>query len=68
MYNDIKKIQKLVWKDDDMMNQETLFELQGLVAEFALKIANREKKTAQLLRDFPFLYESNTECGKDDVR
>ena len=68
MYNEIKKIQKLLWKDDDMMNQETLFELQELVAEFALKIANREKKVSQLLKDFPFLYESNMAGGEGDAR
>ena len=57
MYNEIKMIQKLLWKDDDLMHQETLFELQEQVANLALKIANREKKTAQLVKDFPHLYE-----------
>ena len=57
MYKDIKRVQELLWKDDDLMNQETLFELQELVAELTLKIANREKKTAQLVKDFPHLYE-----------
>ena len=30
MYKEIKKVQELLWKDDDMMNQETLFELQRM--------------------------------------
>ena len=63
MYNAIARIQKLLWKDDDMINQETLFELQELIAEIALKIANREKKTAQLVKDFPHLYERNMADG-----
>ncbi len=62
MYEDIKKIQKLLWKDDDLLRQETLFEIQECVAELALKIAKREKKTTQLVGDFPYLYE--TEAAK----
>ena len=57
MYKQIKKVQELLWKDDDMMNQETLFELQECVADLALKIATKENKTKELAEDFPFLYE-----------
>ena len=64
MYNEIKKIQKLLWKHDDMMEQETLFELQDLVAGLALNIAKRENKTAQLACDFPFLYERKLSDGR----
>jgi len=64
MYNEIKKIQQLLWKHDDMMQQEDLFELQELVAELALGIAQKEKKTEQLAKDFPYLYERKAINGR----
>ena len=64
MYNEIKKIQKLLWKHDDMMDQEDLFELQEQVMELALRIAEKEKKTEQLIKDFPNLYKLETENGR----
>lgn len=45
MYGELKKIQKLVWKHDDLMDQETLFELQEELAVLTLKIAEKEGKT-----------------------
>lgn len=56
MYNEIVHIQKLVWKDDDRMDQETLFELQENVADLALMIAQKEGKAEQLVKEFPWLY------------
>jgi len=58
MYNELKKIQELLWKSDDRMDQDTLFELQGYVAEIILKAANKEKKTNDLVKSFPWLYKS----------
>lgn len=55
-YSKIKEIQQLVWKDDDRMDQETLFELQERVADLALAIATNEDKTEDLVHTFPFLY------------
>jgi hypothetical protein len=57
MYNEIKGIQKLLWKHDDMMDQETLFDLQEIVGALALKIAQKEHKEEQLLKDFPHIYK-----------
>ena len=57
MYNDLKKIQKLLWKDDDRMDQDTLFELQEFVAELTLKAAEKENKVDDLLKNFRWLYE-----------
>jgi hypothetical protein len=59
MYNDLKKIQKLLWKSDDRMDQETFFELQELVAELTLKAAQKEKKVDDLLKNFKWLYQTN---------
>ena len=57
MYNDLKKIQELLWKDDDRMDQDTLFELQEFVAELTLKAAEKENKVDDLLKNFKWLYE-----------
>ena len=56
-YNRIKEIQQLVWKDDDRMDQETLFELQDGVADLALAIATDEGCEQDLVATFPWLYE-----------
>lgn len=55
-YSKIKEIQQLVWKDDDRMDQETLFELQERVADLALAIATNEGVAEDLVNTFPFLY------------
>ena len=67
MYNEIKKIQELLWKHDDMMDQETLFELQELVCKLALRIAKKEKKPEQIVKDFPYLYERKITNGRQDL-
>jgi CxxC motif-containing protein len=57
MYSQLKELQKLAWKSDDRMDQETLFELQDKLAELTLQAAIKEGKTADLQKAFPFLYE-----------
>jgi len=56
-YEKIKEIQQLLWKDDDRMDQETLFELQDGVADLALAIATDEGWEKDLVASFPWLYE-----------
>lgn len=56
MYQQLKEIQELVFKGDDRMDQDTLFELQEKIAELTLKVAQKEGKTEQLLKDFKWLY------------
>ncbi len=56
MYKELKEIQKLLWKDDDRMEQETLFDLQDYVAELILKTAKEEGQLNDLLANFGFLY------------
>jgi len=58
MYEELKKIQSLLWKDDDRMDQETLFELQDYVSKLILNVAKEENKTNDLVKSFPWLYES----------
>ena len=56
MYKELKKLQELMWKNEDMPDQEDWFEMQDLMAELVLKAAVREKKTDDLIKTFPFLY------------
>ena len=56
MYNELKKLQELMWKNEDMPDQEDWFEMQDLMAELVLKVAVKEKKTDDLIKSFPFLY------------
>lgn len=57
MYNEMRIIQKLLWKNDDLMDQDTLFVLQDMVCKLTLEIAQKENKIDDLIKSFPFLYE-----------
>jgi hypothetical protein len=57
MYNDLKNIQKLLWKNDDRMDQDDLFELQDLVSELILIVAEKENRIDDLVKEFPWIYE-----------
>lgn len=56
MYEKLKEIQKLIWKNDDLMDQDTLFELQDKIANLTLEVAQKEGKVEQLIKDFKWLY------------
>lgn len=55
-YKKAKELLRLAYKDDDMMDQDTLFDLQEKAAQFALDIAQAEDKTDDLVKAFPYLY------------
>ena len=61
MYRELKKVLTMVFKDDDMMNQETLFDLQDYVADITLKVAVKENKVENLIKDFAWLYQPKGE-------
>ena len=56
VYNDLEKIQSLLWKREDMIDQEDLFEVQDMFADVILEVAKAEGKVEQLVAKFPFLY------------
>lgn len=56
VYETVKAIQRLAWKDDDMMTQETLFDLQEALAHLALELAVETGNETDLLSTFPWLY------------
>jgi len=55
-FKSICEIQKIAWRDDDCMNQDTLFELQDKIAQLALRIASAEHKVDDLVSAFPWIY------------
>ena len=57
MYKELAEINKILWRSDDCISQDDLFEVQDKVAELLLKVANKEKKGEQLVKDFPWLYK-----------
>lgn len=57
MYNELKEILKLSFKDDDRMDQDTLFDLQDRITDLTLRIAQKENKTDDLVKSFPWLYQ-----------
>jgi len=57
MYEKLKKVQELLWKNEDCPDQEDYFEIQEIIAEVTLEVAKKERKTADLLATFPYLYE-----------
>lgn len=56
MYKELKEIQKLIFKDDDRMEQDTLFDLQEKIALLTLQVAQQEEKTEDLIKSFKWLY------------
>lgn len=61
IYKEIKHLQELAWRNEDLMKQETLYELQECLAGFALDcaLACGYKETKDLLDTFPWLYKAN---------
>ena len=57
----LKKIHRLVWKNDDLMNQKTLFELQALVDA---EIIEEAKAGKMKIKQLPNGFISKIECCK----
>lgn len=57
MFETVVEILKLLWKNDDYLEQEDLFEIQDKTADLAWKMAEKSKKRRNLLsKEFPFLF------------
>lgn len=65
IYNKLKKLQKLAWQNDDMMDQDTLFNLQDALANVILEVARDCGATEDLIKSFPFLYSDDTNEEQD---
>lgn len=56
VYDALKEIQLLAWSGDDLMSQETLFEIQDKLADLTLKVAVAAGMDKELAATFPWLY------------
>lgn len=57
MLNKLIELQKLLWKDDDLMCQDTLFSVQAKLQDLVLKVAKDTNSTGIILKEFPWLYK-----------
>lgn len=56
MYEKLEAIQEILWRNDDMIMQEDLFEAQEKLADLLLEVAVEEGKAEALAKKYPFLY------------
>lgn len=56
IYDGMKEVLRLAWEGDDLMSQDTLFEIQDKLADLMLKVAIAAGKEEDLARSFPWLY------------
>lgn len=56
VYDALKEIQLLAWSGDDLMSQDTLFEIQDKLADLTLKAAVASGRGSDLAATFPWLY------------
>ena len=59
IYGELVNLQKLAWKDDDLMSQDTLFDVQDTLADMLLRVARECGKTEDLVKTFPWLYRAS---------
>ena len=57
-YKKIKSILAIAMSGDDQLDQDALYKLQYELSSLALEIANKEKKGADLIKSFPYLFKS----------
>lgn len=50
------KIQKLLWEDDDSMDQTTLFQLQEEMQDLVFRVAHDTEEHEIIVSEFPWLY------------
>ena len=58
MYEEVEKILDLCWKDDDRMEQTTLYEVQERVADLLLNIAYKEGRAKECLKKYEWIYKA----------
>ena len=56
VYEEVKELGKLAYEADDLMSQDTLFEMQDKLAALMLHLAVAAHKEKDLVENFPYLY------------
>lgn len=57
IFEKLVELQKLVWTDDDRMDQDNLFELQDKMAQLVLDLANDTNNQEVILKEFSWIYK-----------
>ncbi len=59
VFDKLVELQELVWKGDDLMDQEVLFDVQDKLSELTLEVAKwiGNTKCKVLVDKFPYLYK-----------
>lgn len=60
VYNELKELQMILWRNDDLMSQDTLFSAQDKLAEITLHVAVAARQEKDLVKEFPWLYTTDT--------
>lgn len=60
VYEALKELQLLAWSGDDLLSQDTLFEIQDKLADLTLKVAVAAGMDKELAATFPWLYTIGT--------
>ena len=62
LFGSMVSILMQLWKDDDMMDQDTLFGLQQDVATYLMHIAEKSpEKQQRISKKFPWIFKQNQE-------
>ena len=56
IYEEIERLQTILWSGEDRIDQDKLFDAQDLLADIALRVAESEGQVERLVGKFPFLY------------
>lgn len=56
IYDGMKEVLRLAWEGDDLMSQDTLFQIQDKLANLALLSAIAARQEEDLVREFPYIY------------
>ncbi|MBO5918714.1 MAG: hypothetical protein J6Q14_08120 [Oscillospiraceae bacterium] len=56
IYDGMKEVLRLAWDCDDLMSQDTLFQIQDKLADLALITAVAARQEKDLVREFPYIY------------
>jgi len=57
IFEKLVELQEIVWRGDDRMDQDDLFELQDKLGSLVLILAKDTKQESLLIASFPWLYK-----------
>jgi len=61
IFNDLVKITSILWEDDDLIDQDSLFKVQEDTVKLLVKLGNELNKAEYLIKKCPFICEVKDE-------